>query len=387
VKPSRDFAVAMDMRDRVLGLIQQLYAAPASELGWTSFLESLCVATDGYCAQFISLDQRGHAGLTLAVRADPAAKDAYDQHWGAFDPWGRRLRQRRAAPGAVILGDEMVPHSELQRTAFYADFGRRYDLVRCIAGTIEVAPEILSVITIGRTEGHRPFGTEESALLSALMPHLQRALQLHRRIATAEAVSNDLAGVVESTTRAVLLVNAAGKVTWMNGSAERLTAARDGLSVEAHELRAARGADTTRLRALLAAAAATSAGQGTSAGGAIALGRPTGRRPLMALVAPLPPRPAFFSRIATAVAMVVVTDPERVVISGDETLRMLFGLTAGEAALTRLLAQGDTVTEAAARLGLRVDTIRTRLKTIFEKTGTHRQADLVRVVLVASTQI
>jgi DNA-binding CsgD family transcriptional regulator len=55
--------------------------------------------------------------------------------------------------------------------------------------------------------------------------------------------------------------------------------------------------------------------------------------------------------------------------------------------LTRVLAEGATLDSAAARLGLRIGTVRTRLKTIFDKTGTHRQADLVRLVLLGSTHL
>jgi len=55
--------------------------------------------------------------------------------------------------------------------------------------------------------------------------------------------------------------------------------------------------------------------------------------------------------------------------------------------LTHLVAQGITLDEASARLGLRVETVRTRLKTIFEKTDTHRQADLVRLVLLSAVPL
>ena len=377
----------METRERLLGLIQQVYAAPGSQDGWTPFLESLCDATDGYAAQFISVDRRGRAGLALGVRTDPAARAAYDEHWGALDPWGHSPRLQRATTGEVILGEEMVPHSQFQRTGFYADFGRPFDLVRCIAATIEVAPTVLSVITIGRTEAHTPFGAEESALLGALMPHLRRALQLHRRITVAEALSNDFAGALDGSARAVLLVDATGKVTWMNRAAERLTAGRDGLFIDDGGLRAMRDSDTTRLRALLSDATGTSIGSGLGTGGALPLGRPSGRHPLAALIAPLARRALFFSGINRPVAIVVVSDPDRAPLPDEATLRDLYQLTPAEAVLTRLLAGGATLEDAAVRLGLRLGTVRTRLKTIFEKTRTHRQADLVRLVLLGSTPL
>jgi DNA-binding CsgD family transcriptional regulator len=377
----------LDARDRLLDLIQLLYAAPGSQDGWAPFLDKLCDATGGYCAQFISVDQRGRAGLALAVRADPAARAAYDEHWGALDPWGHSPRLGRASAGEIILGDEMVPDAQFRRTAFYADFGQPFDLVRCVAGMIEVEPTILSVITIGRTDAHGPFGGEERALLGAVMPHLRRALQLHRRLAAADALAADIASVLNGASRAVILVNVAGKVTWMNRAAERLTGKRDGLLIDGGELRAMRGSDTNHLRALLYDAAATSSGNVIRAGGALRLGRPSGRRALTALVAPLTRRPLLFPGLDQPVAVVIVSDPDRVPLPDEATLRGWYGLTPAEAALTRLLAEGATLEDAATRVGLRIGTVRTRLKTIFEKTGTHRQADLVRLVLLGSTHL
>jgi DNA-binding CsgD family transcriptional regulator len=40
--------------------------------------------------------------------------------------------------------------------------------------------------------------------------------------------------------------------------------------------------------------------------------------------------------------------------------------------------------EAGERLGLRRETVRSRLKAIFEKTNTHRQGELVRLVLTGT---
>lgn len=62
-------------------------------------------------------------------------------------------------------------------------------------------------------------------------------------------------------------------------------------------------------------------------------------------------------------------------------LRQLFGLTEREAALTVLLARGLTVADAAVDLGIADQTARTYLRQIFLKTGTNRQAELIRRVM------
>ena len=168
---------------------------------------------------------------------------------------------------------------------------------------------------------------------------------------------------------------------FMNQAASRLTAMCDGLTVEHGELRAAGAADTARLRSIVSEAVSTSTGSGIGAGGVLAIGRPSGRRPLMLLVSPMPQRLTLFPGVETAAAMIFVTDPEQSAVLDEDTLRTCFGLTPAEAKLTRLLAQGCALTEAGAQLGLRRETVRSRVKTIFQKTNTHRQAELVRLIL------
>jgi DNA-binding CsgD family transcriptional regulator len=377
----------MDAHDTLLGLIATLYDAPGTTAGWRVFLESLRTAVDGSAASLLCEDlQSQHCTFAATTFTDPEPMRLYDEHWGSADPWAHSPNSGRLSERSVIVGDELIAHRDMRRTAYYEDFARRYDIVRALVGVLERNALALSVVSISRSERRGPFSEREVALVEPLVPHIARALQLHRQLLIATGAADHLASAIDELSRATLLLDSRGRVIFMNRAAEQLIDARDGLCVDNGELRAARAADTTRLRALLAEAAATSMGQGIGAGGTLALGRPTGRRPLMALVAPLTRRPDFFSNSEPPAAVVIVTDPERVTVPDVETLRALLGLTSAEAALTRLLAQGVALNEAAVHLGLRIETVRTRLKTIFEKTDTHRQADLVRLVLLSVVQ-
>lgn len=375
----------MSQHDRLLGLIDDLYAAPGTKDGWPGFLDRLCGALNGSGASFISLTSDAHhANVATTVRTDPRALELYREHWGALDPWGHSPSLAAVRPSTVVAGDELIVHGALKETAFYRDFGRSYDITRCIVGMVEKGPQGLSVISINGTERRGPFANDDAALFAALMPHVQRGLQLHRRLLTSETRSHDLAALVDFSAYAVLLVDAAGQVIFMNQAATELVAKRDGLTIDAGELRAARGDDTTRLRSLMAEAHRTSSGQDISAGGTLTLGRPSGRRRLIAVVSPLSRRRSGLQAAELASAMVIVTDPEATQIPGEDLLRLVFRLTPAEATLTRLVAAGMSLTDAATHLDLRVATLRTRMKTIFAKTQTNRQTDLVRVVLNAT---
>jgi DNA-binding CsgD family transcriptional regulator len=64
-------------------------------------------------------------------------------------------------------------------------------------------------------------------------------------------------------------------------------------------------------------------------------------------------------------------------------LKNRFGLTPAEVRLVLRLVSGDSLRSAAKALGIKYETVRTHLKSIFQKTGTRRQAELVIVVIRA----
>jgi DNA-binding CsgD family transcriptional regulator len=64
-------------------------------------------------------------------------------------------------------------------------------------------------------------------------------------------------------------------------------------------------------------------------------------------------------------------------------LRSHFGLTQAEARLALHLVAGETLRCAAVKLSITYETARSQLKSIFKKTRTHRQAELVVVILTA----
>jgi DNA-binding CsgD family transcriptional regulator len=76
------------------------------------------------------------------------------------------------------------------------------------------------------------------------------------------------------------------------------------------------------------------------------------------------------------VAMLVVEAPDALA-TGEEGLCETFGLTSAEARLATRLAAGNSLRNAAVEEGITYETARSRLKTIFRKTDTTRQAELV----------
>jgi len=68
-------------------------------------------------------------------------------------------------------------------------------------------------------------------------------------------------------------------------------------------------------------------------------------------------------------------------------LKNRFGLTPAEARVVLRLVSGDSLRSAAKALGIKYETVRTHLKSVFQKTGTGRQAELVILVIRAMGEL
>lgn len=83
-------------------------------------------------------------------------------------------------------------------------------------------------------------------------------------------------------------------------------------------------------------------------------------------------------RVPNILCLIAPLDGRR--IATARQLMDIFGLSAAEARLARAVCHGDSVEAYARDQGLRLPTVRSQLSSIFNKTGTDRQASLVRLI-------
>lgn len=108
--------------------------------------------------------------------------------------------------------------------------------------------------------------------------------------------------------------------------------------------------------------------------GAIVVPRPPERRPIVLNVIPLAGAAQDIFQLARAV--VLATDLEQQTPADIRVLQEAFDLTAAEAVLAAQIVSGKDLSTIAIETGRSRETLRSRLKTVFDKTGTSRQAEL-----------
>jgi len=194
--------------------------------------------------------------------------------------------------------------------------------------------------------------------------------------------TGELAEALDSVEQGIVIVTDDLRLVHGNVAAGRILREGDALASQAGRLTTTMPAVRARLEALLYLALHGD-GLGARPGGSLACERRSGRRPYAVHVLPLTAQQTEFASHGPA-AMVVIVDPERRPRPATETLRVLFGLTKTEAAVAQLVMNGEGLGPIGEQLSLSNDTVKTHLRNVFHKTDTHRQAELVRL-LVAIT--
>ena len=104
-------------------------------------------------------------------------------------------------------------------------------------------------------------------------------------------------------------------------------------------------------------------------------------RPLVLLASPVRGQDGsdIFDEGATA-AMLLICDPGGPAQIPSGWMMGAYGLTLAEVRVALSVASGLSISDTAQRLKVSVNTVKTHLRRVYEKTGTRRQAELSRIV-------
>ena len=89
---------------------------------------------------------------------------------------------------------------------------------------------------------------------------------------------------------------------------------------------------------------------------------------------------ARFARIGLEAAVLILIDPDEVKEPASAFLKEAFNLSASEIALARYLFRGMSLKAIAEARNTSIATLRVQLSSVFAKTGTKRQAELVSLL-------
>lgn len=367
-----------DSEDKALQLIGKAYDAALDESKWPSFLEAFATAAGGSSAILRSNDMLSRsASFNASVGYDHAWQAAYCDHFVKLDFYDNVMNQY--APGTIISSSQHVDQKELRKSEYYNDYLCPQDKVYSI-GVFLLKDDSHSLV-LGTQRGKRAdaFGAEELRLMNILVPHVTRAVQVHRKVHAVTAEKEQAQGTLDQMRIGVILTNRFGTPLYLNRAAELLMTQDVGLGIFHKKLAVHSPSETVQLLQLIFDA---SQGQnGVAIGGDMRITMPNRIDFLHCVVTPVSPEISFMMNIAigTDCVAVFLSRPGGLQLS-PKRLVTLYKITPAEARLAARLAALRTVEEAAEDLGISVSTARTQLKTVFGKTGTRSQSELLMLL-------
>jgi uncharacterized protein YhfF/DNA-binding CsgD family transcriptional regulator len=216
-------------------------------------------------------------------------------------------------------------------------------------------------------------------------PYLDRGMALLRQLGEQRRMAAALEAVLARIQTAVVTVGSKMGVGFTNLAAEALLRRSDGFRFRNGTLRTRWPADEQRLKAAVGATCSRINRSGVCSnaigcqrgmGDLVSIFRDDGQPPYRVSVFPLKS-----SHAPANEAILFVDDPEQ--NSGLEQADLYsraFCLTPAEARLAVHLASGSSLRETAEMLSVTYNTARAHLRAIFDKTDTHRQTELIRIL-------
>jgi len=364
----------MDVEE-VSELIGLIYYAALDTDTWPVLLNRLADALSARCGVIGSHNSSTNATAMTAPRTDPEYLRSFTDHWAnrAF-VW----KAAKLPVGTVIFREMMISRDEFCRTDYYNEWCKPQGVEAAIGANLLVEGPLSTVVAAYRPYTEGDFDATETKLFAELIPHLQRAVRLQLHLADLHGTPEGSAEILNRLLQGVILVDAESRVIFANGAAESMLRAGRGLFLGPDGLRAEIPSETRQLRCIIAGCAEPRPGLG-GAGGRLRLSREDGV-PMTVVIAPHH-APFSWVDVVRPRAILFIADPEAVADVRRQRLREDFGLTLAEAAVAVEVLEAEGLQAAAGRLGISLATARTHLAHVFDKTGTRRQAELVRVLL------
>lgn len=369
----------MSSESDLASLIAAIYEAGTDFSLWPYALGRIAAAFNAPSAGIARQGRTPSECWGFSSGIDPNYEKKYIDYYHGINPIWRRAS---STPVGTVQTDTMVvPRRELRRTEFFNDFLVPQQMESMLNAVVLVEEGRQTVVTVRRNE---QFNAHNVELYKSLAPHLQRAVQINIKLARAELNHNASIATLDHLNDGIVFVDPDANVCFVNKAAEQYFANRD-LCQREGRLHAISADDTAALHALIAKCSAS--GIRHRRGDFVSVRRQLGRSPLSMLIAPLPVENSFVLMPSRPMAVIFITDPDKVNNPTLMQLREKFGLTPAEANFAAEIAKGDGIQAAADRLSISRATARTHLSRIFDKTGTRRQAELVRVLLSAKGSV
>lgn len=362
----------------ISSLIGEIYDAILDRAQWIKVLDK--------AAQFVGADAGTLIWRNPMCRAvnvihafgiKPGYVEQYRESYAKLDPTTGPMLLRDV--GDVASTADLLPHGELLKTSFYREWLQPQGFVDMLQASLDKSPTEVVHLCFMRNGDSGMIDNATRDRLRLIIPHLRRAVLVGELVDRTTAQAATFGDALDGICAGLFLVDAGGQIVHANASGESMLS--QGVLLRTHDDKLTpHDADAAEgLHEIFNSAARDRAHVGPRGGAVPLIGR-NGEHYVAHVLSLTAGARRQVGADDSAVAAVFVQKASLDLPSPQGAIGKLYKLTPTELRVLSGIVQVGGVPEVAEAMGISVSTVKTHLRRLFAKTGTDRQADLVKLV-------
>jgi DNA-binding CsgD family transcriptional regulator len=304
------------------------------------------------------------------------------------------FKQIYSAAEGHFLGDlevpiattDLMPFEDYSQTGFYRQWAEPQGLVDFLSAVVDRTTISAAIFGVFRHQRNGIVDDLARRRMKLIAPHIRRAVLIGKMFEFKAAEVATFVDALDGLGAGMYLVDAGGRLIHANAAGNAILGTSDVLSSVGGRLVASEAHIDRALRDVFAAA-----GQGDAALGTRGIAVPLIGKDGERYIAHALPLTSGARRragvVSTVAAALFVRKATLAVPSAPQAIGSAFKLTPTELRVLLAIVEVGGIPEVAAAFGVADTTIRTHVSRLFEKTGTSRQADLVKLVAGYTTPL
>lgn len=368
--------------------VQTIYDSVLEDAGWEMLITQLVQDLD-FRSGTIGVDSQEEGIITrFSFGYDNQELSLIKDYYHKLDIWTQALWSQPMQE--FHPSEKMIPDSEFKKTEFYNDFCKPVDIAHTTGCFIQSDHTHGLRIAFQRTH-EQGSCIEHIGYLNALSPHLNQAAKLRQQFKDYEVRLQSVTAIIDTMPIATLLVDENARIHYANANAEQLFLSHSTLQNKQGVLELKNAFRNTFIE-ILQQTVKAAAGQYEADQNEVTInysGQKTMVLPatnehseLEIQVQPIGVYESMFGmHIRKPLALVYIKEINPQSPLNRDILQSFFNLSSREIELASKLVQGKSLNDIVTENHRSMNTLKTQLKSLFAKTGTNSQSQLVARLL------
>ena len=365
--------------EQIQNITSRIYDAALDEGQWADVLDDLAymIHAEQGIMRMLNSESRDVSHVHTFNKNHDWTQ-AYIDHYVHNDPWIDIFMKSKQT--MLECTHHLLSDKEYKASDYYTDFVAPQDMHYGIGGRIDIKNEAFCYMSFQRGKKRGGFEQHYLDVLRGLVPHIQKAVLINKKMHYVQFERDLLKDTLSQVNSSLLLVNKYGQIIFINSLAEQLIEQHANVSIKQNCIFIHSDEENKKLQKLIHQATIGSTETSLKQSGSMCCGSPASRFYLSFLVAPVNPERVNIDTIDENVAVVLLDTNSRQISLTSELLTGLYNLTWAEARLTLHLCEGLTLDEISEQCSVSKNTLKTQLRSCFNKTGVSKQSELINLV-------